>query len=442
MPSFSGQFELQQSGAATGQSGPCQVTFDDETLTLTPATGSALAIDLGDIEIFTAGDYDLALTLYTQQKLQFRQFGKAFQNLAHDLLEAYRNRVVECLLLEDLEEVARFDGHAQLDSKSSPERSFASPAELRLHRSNLAVLPTQATAAQWRLAEIDGVTFDEQAYAVTLHSGQDTLRVTRLAKRTGEFRERSETSITANREKAAQVLHRLLPFLTPGEFQKAAMLLREGQPASFGNLNGVNSKIERALYENIVNTQLKPYCDALREFAPAGSTYTGFKFIRQEEGESEETEGAAEAAAPPGEAKSAGDAGSGGVEPILHWFFFPVAKPSGNQPSLVAWEAASRGGRATYFFRLSPPGSSPNAGQDFDSAIRQLNRALVLLNFRRAPIYLSDEKLEIDPRYRRYAIACRKLPELRLLRASFVGRAIHTSLEAWRKQVESLLAGF
>lgn len=435
MPSFSGQFDLEQPGGA------CQVTFDTETLTLTPATGSPLAIDLGDIEIFTAGDHDLALTLYTGQKLLLRQFGKAFQNLAHDLLEAYRNRLVECLLLEDLEEVARFDGHAQLDSKSSPERSFASPAELRLYRSNLAVLPTQATAAQWRLAEIDSITFDEQAYAVTLHSGGGTIRLTRLAKRTREFHERMENGVTAIREKAAQAIHRLLPFLTPDEFQKIATLLREGQPAPFGILNGVNSKIERALYENIVDARLKPYCDALREFAAAGSAYTGFKLIRQEEGASEETEGAAEATPPPVGGKSAGDAVSEGAEPILHWFFFPVVKASGNQPSIVAWEAASRGGRATYFFRLSPPGSGSPSTPDFDSTIRQLNRALVLLNFRREPIYLSDEKLEIDPRYRRYAIACRKLPELRLLRSSLVGRAIHTSLEAWRKQVESLLAG-
>src|SRR3990172_7823617 len=145
MPSFSGQFEAQNPGGPTNQSGPCHVTFDDETFTLTPGSGPPLAIDLGDIDVFTPGDYDLALTLYTGQKLLLRQFGKAFQNLAHDLLEAYRQRLVECQLLEDLEEVARFDGHAQLKLAASPERSFSSPAEIRLYRSNLAILPAQAT---------------------------------------------------------------------------------------------------------------------------------------------------------------------------------------------------------------------------------------------------------------------------------------------------------
>lgn len=94
MPSFSGQFELQNSAGSTDQRGACQVTFDDEIFTLTPASGPPLAIDLGDIDIFTPGEFDLTLKLYTGQRLLLRQFGRAFQNLAHDLLEAYRKRLV------------------------------------------------------------------------------------------------------------------------------------------------------------------------------------------------------------------------------------------------------------------------------------------------------------------------------------------------------------
>ena len=449
MPSFSGQFELQTSAGSTEQRGACQITFDHETFTLTPVSGPPLAIDLGDIDIFTPGEFDLTLKLYTGQRLLLRQFGRAFQNLSHDLLEAYRKRLVECLLLEDLEESARFEGHAQMDSKTAPDRSFSSPAEIRLCRSNLALLPTQATSMQWRLAEIDSVTFDEQTYAITLQSGPDTITLTRLAKRTREFHERLESGITAIREKAAQVLHRLLPFLTPDEFQKAATLMREGQPASFGNLNSVNTKIERALCANIVDPQLKPYCDALGGLGPAGGAYTGFKFIREEEEESPAAEESSASIPESGETIMAEESPAPETlvvdenqEPVLHWFFFPLSPRGGGAPKLVAWEAASRGGRATYFFRVVPPeqsGLAADGTESLDAAIAQLNRALVLLNFRREPIYLSSEKLETDPRYRRYAIASRKLPELRRLRSNFVGRAIHTSLDAWRKQVEGFL---
>jgi hypothetical protein len=75
-----------------------------------------------------------------------------------------------------------------------------------------------------------------------------------------------------------------------------------------------------------------------------------------------------------------------------------------------------------------------------DASIRNLNQALVLLNFRREPIYLSDESLQIQPRYRRYAIACRKMPVLRRLRAAFMGRALHSSPEDWEQQVQKILS--
>ncbi|HEX7288755.1 MAG TPA: hypothetical protein VF532_21400, partial [Candidatus Angelobacter sp.] len=110
---------------------------------------------------------------------------------------------------------------------------------------------------------------------------------------------------------------------------------------------------------------------------------------------------------------------------MLYWFYFPVG---GN---IVAWEASSAGGRATYFFRP--------AEATLEAALRKLDHVLGMLNFRRRPIYLSDDELERDPKFHRYAIAARRIPELREVRAAFVGRAIHSSLDAWQEQVKGIL---
>ena len=52
----------------------------------------------------------------------------------------------------------------------------------------------------------------------------------------------------------------------------------------------------------------------------------------------------------------AADADAGAPE-TLYWFLFPMtAKSGGSTPAnVVAWEASSRSGRATYFFRLVSP---------------------------------------------------------------------------------------
>lgn len=460
MPSFSGKFQYLNSDGTATQSGPCQVSYEAETLTLVPQGGTPLVLDLGDIDLFAPAEYELDLTLYTGKKILLNQFGKTFQNLSHDLQEVYRARLVQCLLLEDLEELARFDGVARLES---PDRAFTSPAEFRLYKSNLAILTTAATGFQWRLAEINSVNFDETHYSVTLEALGERLIVTKLAKRTREFTERLQEAINQLTEQAAATVHNLFPFLTPDQFQQVARLMKEGHAAPIGKLKAIHPKTEPALIGNVVDAKLRPYFDSLMRYVPAGFLYTGFKLIRKEEEESapekeevveaEPSESSAEAVEPPpdstGEpAEKAGGEKGEEEQPILHWFFFPLAKePGATQPgNLVAWEATSKTGRATYFFRLLPPEQAgalhdpAKASAAVDAAIRQLNRALVLLNFRREPIYLSDDKLEIQPRYRRYAIGCRKIPELRSLRTSFLGRAIHTSPEAWQKQFVAMLS--
>jgi hypothetical protein len=463
MPIFSGKFQYLNPDGSALQAGPCRVSFESETLTLTPASGAPLAFDLGDIDIFLPGDYELTLILYTGKKILLNQFGKTFQNLCHDLLEAYRQRLLQCLLLEDLEEITRFDGFARFES---PARTFSSPAEFRLYRSNLAVLPTEATGLQWRLADIDAVNFDESTYAVTAESYDQRLVITKLAKRTEEFRERLTAASEELTRQGAETVHDLFPFLSPDEFQQVAVLMKEGRSASVARLRAVHPKVEQALTTNVVDAKLQPYFEALLAQVPAGNYYAGFKLLREgedqpEEEEKAQTTGTAEdVSASAGERAGAEAVAETSVEPgsrsgaeeearpILHWFFLPLAvKPGAKVPgNLVAWEATSRSGRATYFFRLVPPEQGAEL-QDaaksaalVEAAIRQLNRAIVLLNFRREPIYLPDDSLQIQPRFHRYAIACRKLPELVRLRSSFLGRALHTSPPAWQKQFESYLS--
>jgi len=159
-----------------------------------------------------------------------------------------------------------------------------------------------------------------------------------------------------------------------------------------------------------VDEPLKPYFDELRSRAADGSLMAGFKFIREDE--VEEPEG--------GESEEQ-------KEPLFFWFFLPIAGKD-----IVAWEASTGSGRATYFFR-APQGNAA------ETAVQKLTRGLALANFRREPVYLSDDSLEQQPRYRRYAIGCRKLPDLRELRSAMLGRAIHSSIEAWQAQVVAIL---
>lgn len=437
MSDFQGKF--QYLGGAAAQEGACRVHFDKQTFTLTPDSGTALVFDLGDLDAVSAANWEIRLPLYTGRTVVLRQFGKAYETLAHDLTEAYRNRILQCMLLEDLAEVALFNGNVEVAGGA------AGAAEIRLYKSNLAVLPATACAFQWRLADIDDVKLDSSAYEIAIQSGGERLRVSRLAKRTEEFAAKLRECMNALATESTQALHAMLPFLDPDQLQACASLLREGRSALVAKLGAIHKQIPAALAANAVDKDLKPYYDQLVAKAAAGMGYVGFKLLRPEAEDAPDT--ADNVSTEDNADDEASEASDAGAPETLYWFLFPMtAKSGGSAPAnVVAWEASSRSGRATYFFRLTDPAQAgqltdpARAAAIVDASVRRLNRVLALLNFRRRPIYLSDDELAMNPQFHRYAIAARRMPEVREVRASFLGRALHSSPDAWQAQVDNIL---
>lgn len=459
MNSFSGKFEYLDPSGRVIQSGACNLTIEGDEFRLLPETGSALVLDLGDIDVFSPGDYRISLKLYTGNSIALSHLGKTFQNLCDNFQEAYHKRLLQCLLLEDLEEIERFDGFVQLDSSGD---HFSGPAQLRICRSNLVILLHTAGGLHWRLSDIEGIDFNEAAYRLELRSGTERIFITKLAKRTREFMECLKTAMNDLSEKSAVILRSLFPFLSPDQFMQLTGFMREGRAIDVSRMAAVHPRIKQVLTEKTVIGSLKPYFDFLeKRLAVEGSFFTGFKMIRpegqddREGGEANKIAGGEKDKAvpeePEEESNSKTDAGreenDNTQKQVIHWYFFPLSiKPDLKGPANVAaWEATSHSGRATYFFRINPAGANSGiieaakAGDTVESTIQRLNRALVLLNFRREPVYLSDDVLAAQLSYHRYAIACRKLPVLRELRASYLGRVIHTTPEDWEKQVNELL---
>jgi hypothetical protein len=402
MPTFQGKFHY---STDPPRDGPCQFTFDGETATFVPAAGTAITFDLGDVDVATRNEWDLELVLFTGRHLTLRQFGPAFDRMAGEFLAAWRERTIRCLMLEDLERVGVFNGTASLGSQTPVG------AEIHVFKSNLAVLPTASAPFQWRLAEVDEISFDAERYAVTLRSGGERLTIGKLARKTDEFFGLVQSQFEQIRQKSAEALHRRFPMLDSEQLGQLVETMPEGRSASFARLKPIHSGLIDAILKSAVDESLRPYFEALRAKSN-GSLLTGYKFIRQEEGED-------------------GDE-------LFFWFFFPLQGPDGRHSGLAAWEAATGGGRATYLFRTHQKGEAPEHVQE---AIHKLTQGLALLSFRREPIYLPEDSLAQNAKFHRYAIGCRKLPVLRELRADFAGRAIHSSIEEWTAQLEKLIAG-
>ncbi|HEY3927579.1 MAG TPA: zinc ribbon domain-containing protein [Candidatus Koribacter sp.] len=488
---YHGSFEHAAANGELQQQGECRVQVETELLTVSPDLATPIVFDLGDIDAIHAERFQVRLALYTGATITLKQLGRDFDPFVHELLPKFRDRIAKCLLVGDLEEVDRFEGSFQLENvvkkcplcgaatssakfcpqcgkPTQPEtqeqvkcpscgarvqgKNFCpqcggalhanvavaahrGAAEFRLYKSNLGVLATDSQSFSWRLADLDAVRADPKTYQAVLESGGIALRINELGERTEEFARKVKEATNTLLADSSKALHAAFPFLNPDQLQRVSQQLREGGTAPVAQLDAVHPQMSAALEKNAVDDALKPYYDALLTKTAVGSLYAGFKLIRPEDREA--VEAAPESASQDVEnADGAPDADDAGPE-TLYWFFFPIAGKN-----IVAWEASSKSGRATYFFRLFDASGSGKLSDPaaMDASIRRLNRVLGMLNFRRRPIYLSDDELQIDPRFHRYAIAARRIPDLRQVRASLIGRAIHSSAETWSAQVEKFLA--
>jgi hypothetical protein len=414
MIGYVGKYDYLDNRGAIMNDGPCQIGVDGETCILQPSQGAPMVFDLGNVDRVAPGEWELSLILFTGRTVRLRQFGAAFGRLTEAILTAWRDRTIQCLLLEDLAEVARFDATVARSG------GVASPAGIRLYGSNLAVLPQAGSPFQWRLAEVESVHFDSSTYNVTIQSGPEMLVVSKLAKKTEEFRGLLGATLDSLHSHAGDALHRTFPFLDPDQLQVLVNAMPEGRSVPLSGLAAIHPELPGALVARGVDAHIKPYFDELRARS-SGELMAGFKFVRPDEEKDEEKDEEA------GEEAPAVAAGSDQEQlPLFFWFFFQVA------PDVLAWESTTGNGRATYFFRI-PPGHGAAA------AVAAFTHGLSLVNFRREPVYLPDAALQQQARYHRYSIAARKLPDLRALRAALMGRAIHISPEKWAAQMQTIL---
>jgi len=357
-------------------------------------------------------------------------------------------------LLEDLAEVDRFEAGFALNVPGG--EALSGPAQVRLFKSNLAVLPNASQAFQWRLADIERLEFDAHSYEIVLERDGQQLRLNRVGKYTERAQTRLRQAYDGLRAEAAQALHTMLPFLNATQLRAVAERMPEGHSAPVGELAIIDPRIPQTLTANAVDKTLRPYYDELLRRSRSDLLYAGFKVIRSDDESLRRAleEDVASRADLGGEAAQ-GDLRvdgrnavheEGAVPLVLQWFFFPLVVQGGSAlRNVVAWEACTGSGRATYFLRLLDAAEAP-ALQDVGGApsavkrgVDRITRVLGLLNFRRRPIYLPDDELQGNASFHRYAIASRRIAELRWVRGAFLGRALHSSFDAWRAQVEAIL---
>lgn len=423
MEPFPARCLIQSGGtSAPGDDGPCRVELGGGAVTVSPAGGAPLRIRLSELAGWTVEDHAVALELRGGGRVVLSAMGKRLGPFCQALPAARAEHLGEALLLLERGPSAEEAGEWRWRA------GRAEACRVRLQQTSLVVFPRESLPFRVGLGEVRGLSFDPAAWAVVLEllDGK-ALELLRFGKRTDALRAGLAERRDALAARALRALGALAPDLPALALRGLGALLPDGVPAD-------RAAVERAAPGAWEAMLARAFAAGERREAAlhlagrAGAAWVAVKEVDPSpdaepageppaEVEGQEAVAAAEPA--PEAAASLPEELSGRA--ILYLFHVGRA---------LVLEVPSSTESATYLFR---------AGEDAGRTAREVVAALAAIQFRREPISLPDEAL-LGPRGARYNEALALVPGLRAARQAFLGRAIHSGAEAWRRALELALA--
>jgi hypothetical protein len=461
------------------------VEVTDGAVTLVPDSGSPITLEYLDVDDVWDEDYTLHLTDFTGRRYDLSMLGKAYGQILADVRRLRNDQLQHDLLLTGVNLQDTYPSARWFPGGSAEPVA----CELRVFEDLLVVVPERGVMWGLPFSFVEDVRFDAELYQVHVSADDGAEHVFgMLGKRSEEFLNELRRNMDALAARTARSLGFLVPGLEPAVMSRVAARMRDGRAVQQHEIDDVAPGVWPRLVDAVMGTpDLQSTYGRLTSMCPPGWAALGVKAVLTQEaddssasgeswqpsGDATSREGHLEhalgasgsavrgsaggstARQPAGESPQDSESGDEGEENVagvtedetgrdrtILWFFIPLA--DGNRPlNAVAQEITSEKGHATYVFRLMPPEQFETARQAGDAAlagavtaaIARLNRALLTLNFRREPIYLTDDQIATG-RWARYRAAVRKLDYLQWARAAFIGRAIHNA--TWEQQLLDL----
>jgi len=399
------------------------LAIDDRAATLQPLAGTPLVIPHGDVDRLEAADYRLALRFHTGETLRLSHVGPVYEQVL-DRLAAFRDATLRRDLLLEREpprEIFSASVQASAWGPASPQ-----PSRVLVYRDQVAILTNAADPVLLPFSSLAAFRAEPGSYEAALEDDDGGRAVVRkLGPRFEEFVSTVRGALGDLDRRTGESLGTLIPGLDPLSLRDLVRLCRDGRAVKESEASAVGAEVWSRLEQATIREPgLRESYDALRSIGQPGQAWIGFRPGGEEGGEGRVAANALDEESPPPLPDASGTAPESEDRPAFFcWFFVRVGRA-------VALEVVSEGDHATYLFRV---------GTDADRDVRAINRALRYLQFRREPVYAPEEELE-SGRLSRFRLAVRRHAPLRLARAAFLGRALHTTASAWRKAVDAAVA--
>ena len=466
--------------ASVPVNGEAEITVSEDGFALASLFDSTRA-PWSDVTGLRYADY----TVYVQTRaaaFAFSKLGYDAEPLYDHMLAAYCDKVRKCLFID-----------SGLLAKAKGDAGATRGVPIEVYEDCVVSLPPDLNAKRVPLSFVNG--FRDQDYTLWISVIDGTqASYSKLGYDHAPVSKAIQDAIKNLREKTIRQVSAIDPAISADTASRLAKLMPEGIAAPIGTITSIAPSFAAALEDRIAQSRAAETYKVFQDISGADAVCVGFRANNLSFGDGDgdgggDGAGGGDRAGGGGDRAEAGKGGAGGglpggdssgmagvlggmlggggdsgmagalggmlggggdssgmagalggmlggggdaeggessPDPFIPWLIAPT--PSGNACA-VEFAGATGESAATFVYRFSGP---------WDAFRLKLGIALEAIAWKREIIRLTDEELA-DPAYADYRMANDRNEALRFVRGCFAGRALHHSMDSWRKQVTDLL---
>ena len=433
-------FSLRNEAGSELAKGEAEVKLQNEKLWILPKFGEAIHLSLVDITEILPGDFRVDITLSSREKLAVFDLGYKFRDFVSNLIHLRNEIILKYLLMNESIKKSGVSGDLTLADTSGTEKQFER-CEFRLYETSIVLIPSIGEPIRVHYSNIAQVEAKEYTISIATELGE-RLTISKLGREFDSTSRDLSEAINALNIQSQSLIKDLVPSADPSVVRALSRLMKDGKAARSSDIKSFSPTMWGELEKKLEQTPIWGEYQYLKSVARQEKIAIGIK-----RGLMSDLTGNYLWLLIPIYGKNPEHGNAIALESVRLISTDPKENDSSDGVSSEEDIGATTGGNATYFFRIvgrkDYPGLATNMEEldsKVDSMILRTNQLMLDINFRREPIFLSDEKLRTEPKYATYRYATQKISSLKQLRELFIGRAIHSSFEQWKLDATRLLS--
>lgn len=396
--------------------GASNLLLDAEKLSILPVSGEPLLIAYRDIIQIVRTNYRIVVRLVSKESLNLFDLGYKFEDFLRIFSNLNNNNTLKDLLMNESILKAGVEAVFMYFDENNVEKGHGQ-CELRIYETGLVIITEDGDFIRIPYSDVASIRVEN--YSLVLSTDYEELyQFSKMGQELDKCHKILNDSLNNLATKTQMSLKELFPAYDSLVIRKTARLMKEGRAARRMDIEAISPGLWVELENKLEGFGIKEEYEYLKSIAQAERMCIGIKRGLM-----------------------------GDLTGEYLWFLAPIFNSDPAQPgNAIAMEATAPegSGRATYIFKIAERDQYLNLKNleelraEADKALKRINRHLITVNFRREPIYLTDEQLN-STSYAGYLRTIAKIPSLRELRRLFIGRVMHHSPEQWKVAIMQLL---